>query len=420
MRSMTFCAAAVCIVAAVALIPVFSADASHAASEKVLYSFTGGASGEFPYSDLTLDAAGNLYGTTSGGGYTGGEYCQNTGCGVVFELQPTQTGWTEKVLYSFQGGLDGRFPANGVIFDSAGNLYGTTQGNGQQNQTVFELTPNSQGGWTESVLHIFTLGSFPAPYPQAGLVFDTKGNLYGAMGQIIFELIPQKNGSWQEVTIHQFNGAPDGAAPTSLSLDDSGHIYGMTQEGGTGKCDEYYALGCGIVYKLAPRAHENWDETVLYNFPRGGGYGINPSGALMLDPRGYLLGSTLYGGDGLGTIFQLKESPKGLTQNILYRFYGDPDGAFPVGKMAVNADGVLYGVTSDGGSGGLRSGAVFAMERLQNHEFRERVIHSFGIGTDGLYPQSGVVLDSQGNLYGTTERGGTATGGLGTVYEITP
>jgi uncharacterized repeat protein (TIGR03803 family) len=420
--------------------PASKANKQPTATERVIYSFTGGADGASPASDLILDGPGNLYGTTEGGGT--GTACTD-GCGTVFELKRTQSGWNEQVLYSFQGGKDGALPGAGLIFDSAGNLYGTTSSNfGSECGTVFKLAPNGKGGWTESVLYSFDCKGSAGLYPSSDLVFDSQGNLYGTASQggggkcnvffgytcgAVFELTPQSNGSWTESTLHQFAGPPnDGGYPLSgVVLDSAGNVYGMTFAGGTGTCEVRGYLGCGFVYKLTP-SHGGWTETQIYVFPRGGGFARNPSSALILDKDGDLAGASQFGGDGFGTVFQLRPSQGKLwDQSVLYRFYG-PDGLYPNGKLAMDAQGDLFGVTDQGGTGASFSGTVFELERPKAGRWRERVLHSFVGGNDGAFPSAGPVLDGQGHLYGTTFQGGTGTLcnsnnlGCGTVYEVTP
>ena len=440
MRSKSLCVAAGCILFAVFLIPIFSSGASPSvttAKEQILHSFAGGTDGAYPQSDLTLDSEGNLYGTTYEGGETSCVYRGETwsGCGTVFELKPTADGWAEEILYRFNvnDNSGGALPAGGVTFDKAGNLYGTTEGlpNNCNEGNVFKLTHDSLHGWGETVLYTFNCGS-SGYNPHADLVFDSKGDLFGIASDAIFELIPQANGSWKEVTVHQFTGGPDGATPASgLVLDSSDNIYGTTMSGGTGRC-YYYQQGCGIVYKLTPGPDGNWTETVLYNFVRGGGFGVNPSGGLILEGPGHFFVTTVAGGDGLGTVAELTQGQKGWEQRVLHRFYGDPDGNIPIGKTEINS-GAGFGVTSRGGTSGM--GTVFGLQRSATNSWREIVLHSFAGGSDGSYPAAGLVFDSHGNLYGTTPGGGTGTkcggsgcrpaplcggDGCGTVYEITP
>jgi uncharacterized repeat protein (TIGR03803 family) len=231
----------------------------------VLYSFQGSPDGYLPAGALISDKAGNLYGTTVFGGRTG---CSvGPGCGTVFELS-SQTGsrWVETVLYSFQGGpKDGNFPTAGLIFDKAGNLYGTTSQGGSYSKrcncgTVFELSPQAGGGWAEKLLISFNLAD--GAVPQAGVVFDRAGNLYGTTSEVggrgkcngnfgcgtAFELSPQAGGGWAEKVFH-FNNQ-DGAAPLAgLIFDDAGNLFGTAFLGGSGGCTTY-GSGCGVVFEI--------------------------------------------------------------------------------------------------------------------------------------------------------------------------
>jgi uncharacterized repeat protein (TIGR03803 family) len=338
-----------------------------ASSAKIIYSFAGGADGAFPYSDLIADAAGNLYGTT----YGGGGACD---CGTVFELIRTKDGWKHQVLYSFAGGTnDGAVPAAGLVFDIAGNLYGTTLIGGIFNcigdcGTVFELTPNRHGGWSEKVLYFFSDYN-DGMNPESDLVFDSQGNLYGTAGGgtsgghcgwsiywscgMVFKLTPNLDGTWTKTTIHNFAGAPDAAFPLGpLVLDSDGSFYGATEYGGTGQCvlppDKGPPYGCGALYHLTP-AGDGWTETVIYSFFRGRGFARNPSGGLVIDNSGRLLAASVYGGDGDGAFFLLEETKKGWEQTALYRFYGNPDGINPMGRLAMSPQGNLFGATQAGG-----------------------------------------------------------------------
>jgi uncharacterized repeat protein (TIGR03803 family) len=407
----------------------FALGAMTSSSYKVLYAFAG-PDGAGPSADLAIDAEGNLYGTTSGGGTGNG--------GTVFELKRTTDGWKWQALYNFAGGFDGWGPFAGVTFDTAGNLYGTTEfggsGLGREGKgTVFRLLPNSKGGWAEQVLYRFT-GRAHGRGPTSDLVFDKLGNLYGTTGGginaghgTIFELSPQGNGSWVETTLHAFKGKPDGAFPTAgLVLDGQGYIYGLTQNGGVGKCHLVpYPRGCGTLYELAPDS-SGWKETILYSFVLGGGSGKFPSGGLTQDSAGDLYGTTEEGGDGFGVVFRLARAQKhGYQETVLYRFYGGdfgPDGEYPRGRLVMNAQGNLFGVTGFGGSGGW--GTVFEVH--PGSGMRERILHAFAGGSDGSLPLAGVISDAQGFLYGTTVYGGGLGGsncsneGCGTVYQLKP
>lgn len=418
MPSKSLWIAAGCVMAVLGLLPAFSSAASAAATEKILYTFIGGNDGEYPSSDLTLDAQGNLYGTTVYGGSNG--YCKFhgeewPGCGTVFELVRSGDTWTEQVLYTFDGS-GGAFPETGVIFDSAGNLYGTTYNDPDANDcgNVFKLAPNPQVGWTESVLYNFDCRNNTGS-PTTDLIFDSQGNLFGATSRSVFELVPQPDSAWKEVTIHT-----NFLAISALALDASDDIYGMSTTGGNGRCSHTYNdPGCGMAFKLTETQPGKWSFSEFYDFARGGGTGIYPSGGLAIEDSSHVLGTTWRGGDGLGTIFELSLTKNGWMQNTLYRFYGDPNGAYPVGELMIRGRN-LVGVTSQGGTTG--NGAVFDFQYSKEHGWKESVLYSFVGGSDGSSPNAAVISDTQGNLYGTTRGGGSGNcfQGCGVVYEITP
>jgi uncharacterized repeat protein (TIGR03803 family) len=396
-----------------------------ASSGKIIYTFAGGADGADPYSDLILDAAGNLYGTTIAGG-TG---CNNSDCGTVFELTRTKDGWKHQVLYSFAGGAnDGYGPKAGLVFDSSGNLYGTTVEGGISNcygggcGTVFKLAPNSHGGWTESIVYKFTGINGDGANPKTDLVFDHQGNLYGttwAGGNftkgacdlgcgIVFKLTPNQDGTWTESIIHAFAGpSNDGSAPiTPVVLDADGNIYGATRFGGTEKCVAAASnIGCGAVYKLTTSPGGSWSETLLYSFHRFQGTAVFPAGGFLLEPDGKIFGTSFFGGDRYGALFELQQTKKGWEQTVLHRFYGTPDGQYPVGRLAMGPNGNLYGATVNG---------VFEVE-LTKGAWKERVLFSFD-GTP-FGPAAGPIVDSQSRVYGTALSGYPY---YGAVYEIIP
>jgi hypothetical protein len=445
MSRKTFWIAAGCILVLAGLLPIFSSGASPANREKVIYAFQGGTDGASPMSDLILDSEGNLYGTTSQGG-TG--TCGSGGCGTVFELKRTQDGWKEEVLYSFgayQG--DGVGPQAGLVFDSAGNLYGTTIAGLGDNSfvgTVFKLSPNGHGGWTESVIYSFEPDQSAGANPSTDLVFDAHGNLYGTAPigggnanscygdgcGTVFKLTPQSDGSWGETTIHIFTDAGgDGAYPSSgLVLDPAGNLYGLTQSGGTGSCQlrsggSPTVFGCGTLYKLTVNLEESPNETVLYNFAPGGGFGIYPSSGILFDNKSHLLGTTQRGGDGFGTVFELQDKKaKVWHESEAHIFDGNPDGVRPVGRLTTDANGDLFGATSYGAAVTKGLGTVFELQPSKNG-WNEKILHSFAGSPDGAIPSAGLISDSQGHLYGTTQFGGKEPGFdrcCGTVYEVVP
>ena len=414
--------AATCSLRRLSVIVVLATTMFAASREKVLYSFAGGNDGSAPFAGVAADRAGNLYGTTYFGGSSN---CFLWGCGVVFELSPVSSGhWTEKVLYAFSGGMDGAHPKSNLILDSSGNLYGTTYNGGITScgdtngcGTVFELSPNSDGTWAETVLHAFQGGSDGA-YPVGGLVLDQEGNLYGTNSDLAFELSPSHEG-WVETVLHQF-GYPDGEDPESnLIFDAAGNLYGTTRYGGNFSC----VLGCGIVFELSPNSNGPWTETILKTF-EGGGNGGWAEAPLVFDSQGNLYSTLTNFGNGFGLAFELLRVGNKWNETLRYNFCARNnciDGQRPSG-LVLDPQGDFYGTTNMGGQ--FRSGTVFQLTP-RRFGWKETVIHSFGRGQgEGSSPYGGVIRDARGNLYGTTLQGGDAQCesqygfGCGTVFEV--
>lgn len=400
-----------------------------ATREKVLYRFAGSTDGSHPSSNLLLDAAGNLYGTTAAGGNLSD--CSNyygSGCGVVFELTTSGNGkWHENVLYAFQGGTDGLEPTGNLVFDSAGNIYGTTYGGGTGAActaipgcgTVFELSPNGEGSWKETVLYSFQDGSDGAL--PVSLTIDDSENLYGAtitggaeFGSV-FELSPprKKGGAWKETTLYSFQAFEIQPNP-GLMFDPKGNLYGT-----------WYQLyscypGCGVVFELK-HAGKNWQETDLFDF-QGGGNGGEPMAGVIFDDKGHVYGTGAEGGNNQGIVFELTRSGKQWTELMLYNFCSRnncADGAYPQAPLAFDQSGNLYGTAAEGGTGCSFSYSCGVVFKLTPGKFgwAETVLHNFKGAPDGSNPVQGVVFDKTGNMYGTTPNGGT---GHGTVFELTP
>jgi uncharacterized repeat protein (TIGR03803 family) len=403
MRSQTTCITTLKAVAVLfALLLVILPKAWSRDNEKVLYSFTGSPDGSFPFENsLILDGNGNLYGTTASGGAYGG--------GTVFELSPKAGGgWKENVLYSFWAYNQ---PSGRLILDSKGNLYGTTSG--LYPGVVFELSPSGAGTWVESDLYEFSGGS-DGGYPNGGVVFDSKGNLYGTTEKggdyclgTIFEVSPKAGGGWAETVLHSFNGA-DGDRPWSdLILDAAGHFYGTTTFGGD--------YSSGTVFELAPKTGGGWTETVLHSF--NGTDGSGPLAGVILDQAGNLYGTTEDGGNGTydGTAFELMPDGSGhWTPVVLHKFGGEGDGRQPTAKLTLDAKGNLYGTTLGGGL--YEKGTVFELAPKAGGGWTEKVLHHFSGGIDGGGSDSTLVSDNAGNLYGTTQSGGGANDGI--VFEM--
>jgi uncharacterized repeat protein (TIGR03803 family) len=385
---------------------------------KTLHGFTDGKGGGWVYAGLIFDSAGNLYGTTALGGAHGN--------GTVFKLAPNAGGsWTEKVLYSFTGGIDGSSPEAGLIFDAAGNLYGTTASGGTHGWgTVFKLAANGpDGNWTDSVLYSFT-GSQDGGSPLAGLIFDPSGNLYGTTfygGGITtaFEMTPNSDGTWTEKVLHQFKGGTDGSQlGASLIVDQAGNLYGTTVNGGNSKCN---GAGCGVVFELTPNGDGSWTESVLHRFT-GGKDGGNPFAGLIFDGSGNLYGTGEIGGNlkacniGCGVVFKLTPKADGSwTESVPHEFAGGKSGDVPSANLIFDQAGNLYGTTYGAGAHGY--GTVFKLAPNSNGGWTETVLHSF-LDHPGADPVAGLIFDAAGDLYGTTL--GDRSTSFGSVFEITP
>jgi uncharacterized repeat protein (TIGR03803 family) len=409
--------------------------------EQVLYTFLG-TDGMYPSGNLTFDASGNLYGTARLGG-SGNCSGEPPGCGTVFELSPDGSGgWTGTVLYNLQGGSsDGLYPTAGVIFDAVGNLYGTTLGGGSGCSgndgcgTVFELSRNGSGSWTETVLYSFQNNSDGSQ--PAGLIIDGNGNLYGTTSAVpgnegtVFELKPQAGGTWVEQTLYSFKGGSDGQSPNpALIFDGSGNLYGTAADGGA--CN-----ACGTVFELSPNGSGGWTKTTLYEFQPSND-GSMPNGGLIFDASGDLYGTasgpqgTLCTGDqtpySCGIVFELTPNGSGgWTESIPFAFLLDgSQGAYPETGLTLDQSGNLYGTTEFGPEDTCTfnvvkgCGVVFELSKSAGGPFTETVLYAFQDDGDGAFPSSGVILDHAGNLYGTTQHSVNcqANWPCGEVYEV--
>jgi uncharacterized repeat protein (TIGR03803 family) len=356
---------------------------------------------------VVLDSKDRVYGNTTWGGY---------GYGTVFKLTRQPDGqWKEKKLYEFRkNDPNGTYPYGGVILDSTGNLYGVASYGTNHGGTVYELMPGPSG-WTLTLLYSFC--SLPdcsdGSGPQASLVFDSGGNLYGA-SNVVFQLSPDPNG-WVEKVLYVFCSEPnctDGSlSRASLILDAKGNLYGTTDGGG--------AYRYGAVFKLRPMPDGSWRERVLHSFGSYPKDGVFPGhGALAFDSTGNLYGTTNRGGANYrGTIFRLTRQPNGhWKETILHSFKEGKAGYAPGAGVVIDAAGNLYGTAGLGGSE-CDCGVVYKMAPNPDGTWTYTVLHRL-TGLDGAFPEANLVLDNQGNLYGTTRFGGPNDGGV--VFEITP
>ena len=394
---------------------------AQAQTYNVVHSFTG-PDGAAPYAGLTMDRAGNFYGTTTQGG---------NGHGTVFKLAREGSNWVLTKLYSFGGGSDGATPYARVIFGPDGTLYGTTAGGGGGAcsggcGTVFHLRPSPvvcrsiACPWTETILYRFTGGSDGAVPLFGDLVFDQAGNLYGTAAAggitsgncspaggcgVVFELTPT-HGGWTETVLHSFNlDGSDGHYPNSgVIFDNSGNLYGTTVYGGTD-----YA---GAVYELT-HSGSGWVESILYSF---GTEGELPVGGLVMDRAGNLYGSTASGGSyQAGTIFELAPSGGNWTFTLLHTFTGDVG---PEDSLTMDAAGNLYGTTITDGL--YDAGSVFKlMPGSGGWTYVDLYDFNNDLHNAGNLPSGNVIFDSSGNLYGTAQDGGSGGNG-GVVWEISP
>ncbi len=371
----------------------------------VIHNFTGGGDGAYPATGLTMNATGNLYGTTW--------YTDSGGHGTIFELKHSGSGWVLSPLYSFAGGNDGAYPYGRVAIAQDGTLYGTTTQGGEGDcggytcGTVFRLTPpqtvsrTALAPWTETVLYRFT-GGEDGGGPSGDLTFDQLGNIYGTgrYPGVIYELTPS-GGGWTETVLYSDFEGPEGG----VVFDKPGNLYGVLEPTG-----QYRN---GAVYQLSPSA-SGWTGHTLYSFT-GGGDGRDPLGGLIIDSSGNLYGTTALGGSGdAGTVFELTQATGSWTFKTLYSFPG-PQNWGPEEKLVMDAAGNLYGTARNGGAN--RIGSVFRLTPVIGG-WTYTSLHDFTLGGDGGEPVSSLVFDAYGNLYGTALAGGAY--GYGVVFEITP
>ena len=384
----------------------------------VLHNFTGGGDGANPDPDagLTMDAAGNLYGTTAEGN------------GTVFKLKRSGSSWILNTLYTFQGGSDGQWPRGRMAIAPDGTLYGTTWyggGSGYGYGTVFHLKPSptapktALAPWGKTEIHAFT-GNPDGEYPEGELTFDPSGSIYGTtywggngVGTV-YELTPS-GGGWTETVIYSppDNGT-NGSFPWSgVVFDKSGNLYGVCIEGGPASGICTYG-GCGTVYQLSPSGPV-WTVRLLYAFTSYYGADGSFPTSVITDPAGNLYGTTSRSDEG-GTIFELTPGNGGWTFTTLHDIFvgGNPSPAGPQDRLVMDAAGDLYGTTVQDGLSGY--GNVFKLAPSSGG-WTYTDLYDFTGGSEGGYP-SGVVMDAKGNLYGTTSVGGAY--GNGVVFELTP
>lgn len=379
-------------------------------TEKVLWNFGGSGDGAQPWSNYFIsDAKGNLYAATASGG--------TYSAGTVFMLTPAGK---ETVLYEFKGQSngDGAGPHGRLAFDAKGNIFGTTQAGGTNGAgTVYELSPKSGGGWTETVIYTFSGTGSDGISPSAGMTIAPNGTMYSTTpdggaysGGVIFSLKKTAKG-WKQTVIHNINFPTEGGFPyEGLMRDAAGNLYGVAPDGG--------ASQQGVVYRLSP-SKKGWVDTVLYSFTGQNGDG---SGLywidLISDSAGNIYGATSFGGtNGTGTVWELVKGKNSYSEKILYEFgaSGSGDANNPYGGLAMDTKGNLYGTGLNGGTSNI--GAFYKLTK-QGKTWKETVLHSFIGGNDGGQPTGNPHIDAKGRLYGMTETGGTSN--MGIAYRITP
>jgi uncharacterized repeat protein (TIGR03803 family) len=377
-------------------------------TENVIYNFEDPApDGVMPKAGLIMDRSGNLYGTTSQGG-EGGE-------GAVFQLVPDEGGWDYNLLDYFVCCDGGGLPA-GLTLDEKGNVYGTTAVWGVYNYgNVFQLSPDSSGQqWTQINLYSFQYDDSGA-IAYGGVVLS-KGQLFGTTTQAgtqgfgtAFSLSPAAGGTWTLTVIHEFTENDANNPRAQLTVDGDGNLYGTSVNGGT--------FENGTVFQLKLGSDGQWNERLLHSF--SGRDGAGPYGSVSLDHDGNVYGTTSTGGAyGYGTVFELiRDVSEKFTMKQIYNFTGGSDGGSPYDGVTLDGEGNLYGTTLIGGDPTCKCGTVFELNPGVSG-WTESVLRDFvADGTDGYSPYGSVVLDSNGNIYGTTYYGGTFTWGI--VFKIT-
>jgi uncharacterized repeat protein (TIGR03803 family) len=433
-------AAAIALVAFATLATIV-VPAAQAQSFAVLHTFNGKAQGGQPYGAVIFDASGNLLGTTSAAGNPN-DCSEDGGCGVVFRLSSSTSGlWPETVIYNFLPSTGGT-PTGTLLLNSAGDIYGVVETGGgaplcggaaQGCGVVWELSPLASGGYQESALQTFDDGP-DGGIPYSAVIADAAGNLYGTTTSggntsacggfgcgVVYRLSPNGSGGYTETILYAFNDSSDGSVPyASLIMDAAGNLFGTTFQGGhfSKAC---FSQGCGVVFELSPSPSGSWTESVLHTF-QGSPDGTNPIGGVVLDASGNLWGTTGYGGSrGYGTVFELTPQAGSWKETLVHSFTGGSDGNGPFASVILDSAGNIYGTTSAGGNlnacttGGC--GVVFKLAKV-NGAWSESVLHAFTNVPDGSYPEDALAFGSDGNLYGTALFGGVFN--QGTVFRVAP
>jgi uncharacterized repeat protein (TIGR03803 family) len=395
----------------------------------VIHSFTGGTDGGLPLTGLTVANDGKLYGTAWVGGVQNGN-C-SLGCGLIFQLVNSGGGWTETPLYEFEGGLDGANPQGRPIVQPNATLVGSTENGGGGQCTGFaagcgtiftlRLSLAASGNlWDENVLYRFQGGSDGGD-PFGDVLLDAAGNIYGTtqIGGFSTNCTPEgvgcgtawelshSGGNWTKAMLWGFGDGTDGIEPfDGLHFDRAGNLYGSTYTGGT--------YEGGIVFQLTPQGG-SWSESILYNFTGNGDGGLPHSG-IYVDGSGNLFGATTDGGSGLGgTVFELNHAGGAWDFSVIQSLSsGGTRQCGPVRDLVADAAGNFYGTTRCDGANQL--GNVFELSPSGNGRWTYTSLHDFS-GPDGSGPFGNIVIGQDGNLYGTTSKGGQYNDGV--IFVIT-
>jgi uncharacterized repeat protein (TIGR03803 family) len=388
------------------------------AQATTIFDFSSSSEGGNPNAGLVFDQAGNIYGTAGNGGANG--------LGVVFELKESGGTWIEQILHNFSVAPDGSGPGgSNLTLGPSGTLYGTTALGGSKNEGVAYLLVNNAGSWQEQIIHTFGKSTGDGRNPFGTLAMDAAGNLYGvttsggAFGAgTVFELKLSKTGSWGEKILYSFNSnGQDGNSPVcSLIFDAAGNLYGTTEAGGLYKG--------GTVFELLPEANGTWKEEILYNFHSRGtgdrGDADIPLAGVVMDASGNLYGTTTAGGSNdRGAVYRLSpQSGGGWKETILYSLNSNIDGLFgPTTGLTFDTAGNLYGTFEEGGTN--FAGEVYVLKKQADGTWVKSTFYSFSDMSGGpAFPQSGLTLGPDGNFYGTTSGGGSIASG--TAYSIAP
>jgi uncharacterized repeat protein (TIGR03803 family) len=424
---------------ATCLLPLLTAIPAQAQNYSVIHAFTGAGDGDGPKATLTLNG-GILYGTTTYGGGVNGRNCDphHVGCGTVFQMKQHNNAWIFTPLYQFTGFGDGQRPVAPVVFGPGGLLYGSAIWGGNVGTqdcnfggcgVVFTMHPTATAchaalcNWIQNPIYQFA--SLPDGFePTGNMAFDPVGNLYGITtygGNLnceseetgcgtVFELVRSGSG-WSKSTLYLFHGV-DGEFPTGgIVRDSAGVLYGTTADGG--------ANDFGTVFALTPSG-SGYTRTTIHDFQNTDD-GEDPQGGLVMDAAGNLYGTTQAGGNGHGgTVFELSPSGGSWTFTVLASLLNPNLGGGPLGALAFDAAGNLYGTSAFNGANGC--GYVFKLTH-SGGQWTFSDLHDFTCDAAGGKPEAGPTLDANGNIFGVADYGPPCTisqQGCGIIWEITP